>query len=71
MTLHLKGLEKEEQIKPKVSRRQKIINQFEKNLKAIGKKKNNETKSSFLKDKTEKTLARLIQEKKKKKGLNT
>lgn len=51
MTLHLKELEKEEQIKPKVSRRQKIINQFEKKLKAIGEKKNNDTKSSFLKDK--------------------
>lgn len=73
MTLLLKELEKEEQTKPKVSRTQKIINQIEKKLSETQwGREPMKLKAVFWKvDKTEEILARLIQEKKKKKGLKT
>ena len=69
LTSHLKQLEKEEQTKPRVSRRKEIIkiraeiNETETN-KTIA--KINETKSWFFKkiDKTDKPLAKLIKKKK-------
>ena len=70
LTLHLKELEKEEQTKPKVSRRKEIIkiraaiNEIE-TKKTIA--KINKTKSWFFEkiNKIDKTLARLIKKKRK------
>ena len=70
LTLHLKQLEKEEQIKPRVSRRKEIlktreeINRDEKQI--------NETKSWFFKKiyKIDKPLARLIKKKRKRAQIN-
>ena len=73
LTLHLKQLEKEEQVKPKVSRRKEII-KIRAEINEIETKKTtakiNETKSWFLEkvNKIDKPLARLIKKKKKKKG---
>ena len=71
LTLHLKGLEKEEQTKPKVSRRKKIkkitaeINEIE-TKKTIA--KINKTKSWFFEkvNKIDKPLARFIKKKREK-----
>ena len=65
LTLHLKELEKEEQTKPKVSRRKEII-KIRAEINEIETKKTiakiNKTKSSFLEkiNKIDKLLARLI-----------
>ena len=69
LTLHLKQLEKEEQTKPKVSRRKEIIKIRAKTNEIETKKtieKVNETKSWFFEkiNKIDKPLARLIREKK-------
>ena len=70
MTLHLKELEKEQQIKPKATRRREIIKLREKinNIET----KINETKSCFLKkyNKINKHLATLIKEKRERTQIN-
>ena len=48
LTLHLKELEQEEQIKPKISRREEII-KIRTEINEIKKKNTNETKSYSLK----------------------
>ena len=71
LTLHLKELEKEEQTKPKVSRRKEII-KTRTEINEIETKKTtakiNKTKSLFFEkiNKIDKTLARLITKKKEK-----
>ena len=75
LTLHLKHLEKEEQTKPKVSRRKEIIkiraeiNEIE-TKKTI--EKSNETKSWFFEkiNKIDKPLARLIKKKRERAQIN-
>ena len=68
LSLHLKQLEKEEQTKPKVSRRKEII-KIRAEINGIETKKTiekiNETKSWFFEkiNKIDKTLARLIKKK--------
>ena len=75
LTLHLKELEKEEQTKPKVSRRKEIIN-IREEIKEIETKKTiakiNKTKSWFLEkvNKTDKPLARLIKKKRQRTQIN-
>ena len=75
LTYHLKELEKEEQIKPEVSRRKEIIKIREEINKMEGKKtmqKINETKSCFFEkiNKIDKPLARLIKKKRDKTQIN-
>ena len=75
LTLHLKELEKEEQTKPKVSRRKEIIkirakiNEIETTKKIA---KINKTKSWFFEkiNKTDKPLARLIKKKRERTQIN-
>ena len=75
LTLHLKELEKEEQTKPKVSRRKEII-KIRAEINEIGTKKTiakiNKTKSWFFKkiNKIDKTLARLIKKKRERTQIN-
>ena len=75
LTLHLKELEKEEQTKPKVSRKKDII-KIRREINEIETKKTiskiNKTKSRFLEkiNKTDKTLARLIKKKREKTQIN-
>ena len=78
LTLHLKELEKEEQTKPKVSRRKEIIkiraeiNKIETKKKKEKKEKLNETKSWFLEkiNKIDKPLARLTKKNKERAKIN-
>ena len=75
LTLHLKELEKEEQTKPKVSRRKEII-KIREEINEIGTKKTtakiNKTKSWFFENinKTDKPLARLIKRKRERTQIN-
>ena len=75
LMLHLKELEKEEQTKPKVSRRKEIIN-IRAKINEIETKKTiakiNKTKSWFFekKNKIDKPLARLIKKKRKRTQIN-
>ena len=75
LTLHLKELEKEEQTKPKVSRRKEIIN-IKAEINEIETKKTiakiNKTKSLFSEkmNKIDKPLARLIKEKRERTQIN-
>ena len=76
LTLHLKELEKEQQIKPKTSRRQEII-KIGAEINAIKNKnktveKINETRSSFFEriNKIDKPLASLIKKKKERTQIN-
>ena len=75
LILHLKELEKEEQIKPKVSRRKEII-KFRAEIIEIETKKTiakiNKTKSWFFEkiNKTDKHLARLIEKKRERTQIN-
>ena len=75
LTLHLKELEKEEQTKPKVSRRKEII-KIREEVNEIEKKKTiakiNKTKNWFFKkiNKIDKPLARLIRKKRKRTLIN-
>ena len=75
LTLHLKELEKEEQIKPKVSRRKEII-KFRGEINEMEMKKMiakiNETKSCFFEkiNKVDKLLARLIKKKRERTQIN-
>ena len=75
LTLHLKQLEKEEQTKPKVSRRKEIIKIRAKTNEIETKKtieKVNETKSVFFEkiNKIDKPLARLIKKKRERVQIN-
>ena len=75
LTLHLKEPEKEEQTKPKVSRRKEII-KIRAEINDVGMKKTiekiNETKSWFFEkiNKIDKPLARLIKKKRERAQLN-
>ena len=75
LTLHLKQLEKEEQTKPKVSRRKEII-RIRAEINEIESKKTiekiNETKSWFVEkiNKIDKPLARLIKKKRERAQIN-
>ena len=75
LTLHLKQLEKEEQTKPKVSRKKEII-KIREEINAIETKKKiakiNKTKSWFFEkiNKIDKPLARLIKKKREKTQIN-
>ena len=75
LTLHLKQLEKEEQTKPKVSRRKEII-RIRAEINEIESKKTiekiNETKSWFVEkiNKIDKPLARLIKKKRERAQVN-
>ena len=72
LTLHLEELEKEQQIKPKTSRRQEII-KIRSDINAIKtKKQNNETKSWFFEriNKIDKPLGSLIEKKKERTQMN-
>ena len=74
LTLHLKELEKEEQTKPKVSRRKEII-KIRAEINEIEIKKTiakiNKTKSWFFEiNKTDKPLARLVKKKREKPQIN-
>ena len=74
LTLHLKQLEREEQTRPKVSRRKEII-KIRAEINEIETKKTiekiNETKSRFFEEynKIDTPLARVIKKKKKERGL--
>ena len=70
LTLHLKELQKEEQTKPKVSRRKEIIKNRSEMKETIA--KINKTKSWFFKkiNKIDKPLARLITKKREKTQIN-
>ena len=72
LTLHLKQLEKEEQRKPKVSRRKKIKIRAEINKIEMKKNKSKKTKSCFFEEvnKIDKLLAGLIKKKRERMQIN-